>query len=84
MSTVANPESLSRQAVEEWEQTARNIARVVVGLLTGLIVLSVTTYQGYNHEAAVCRKVNAVDTSKLRSLEDQGFSAIKTAREQCQ
>ena len=84
MSTIVNPESLSRQTVEELERTARNFARVVVGLLTVLIILSITTYHGYSREAALCGKVDAVDTIKLRSLGDWGFTAIKTVREQCQ
>ncbi len=80
----ANPKSISRHIVEEQEQAARNIARIVVCLLTGLAVLSVTTYGGYAHRADVCRTVNTLDANQFRYLGEDEFTRITAAQEQCQ
>lgn len=80
----AHSEFMSRHIIEERERAVRNIARIVVCLLTAFAALSVTTYQGYAHYNALCRKVDALDASKFRSLGRAEFTSINAAKEECQ
>lgn len=83
MSMSANPQFVSKHVVEEQERAARNIAHIVICLLAAFVVLGATTYWGYARSTAVCRQVNALDASKLRSLGGADFNIIKAAQEEC-
>ena len=84
MSMSANPQFRSKHDIEGQERAARNIALVVVCLLAAFTALSVTAYQGYSHHAAVCRKIDALDVSKIRTLGEEIIASIETAQEDCQ
>ena len=80
----ASPQFVSKHAIEKQERATRDIARIVVCLLTAFAALSVTTYWGYARSTALCRQVDAIDASKLRSLGGAEFPSIKAAQEECQ
>ena len=84
MSMSANPQFMSKHDIEKQERAARNIASIVVCLLTAFAVLSFATYRGYAQHAAVCQKVNELDASKLHFLGEEELASIKTAQEECQ
>lgn len=84
MSAASNLQFTWKRMAEEREQTARNLARIAIGLFVACNVFAFTTYSGHSRYAELCRQVDGLDQAAAGRLGGDAAASLTALQAQCQ
>lgn len=84
MNTATNLQFTWKRMAEEREQTARNLARIAIGLFVACNVFAFTTYSGHSRYAELCRQVEVLDGTAVGRLGGEAAASLDALQAQCQ
>jgi hypothetical protein len=84
MTTAQNLQFTWKRMAEEREATARNLARIAIGLFVACNVFAFTTYSGHSRNAELCRQVVDLDQVVAGRLSGEAATRFTALQERCQ